>query len=906
MPLLNVENARKNLSRYPWAQAIFESWKQQVAHLMGQSRDFIDAMMPELTPWPEYGQNCPVCVNRLSSMGETGLYEWDPTDPDRLICKYCKTEYPNANHPETGSITAPRMNQTFTFYLTDEERAHPEDKSGEHAFKWVNWPVHTSWTGIIRTKKSRWCFEQMLPLAKLYALTDDVLYAQWCAYIMDCMARRYPNWLFHSYDGTMADCPPAEVAISLGKYPRAGRFPVETIITAFEGRHREGDHAILNNGFWGAGRFGCSGSDGGTILQVTLAYDLIRTAQYPDGSPVITPAMDQRIVNDLILAGCADTENWSEINNKCGPGRALSAAVGILFNKPQSVRRAIEGLEALLEDAFHFDGFCTESPAYSAMHLNLLRDIPELLAGYSDPDGYEPETGLPLKNLDPFQHFDRYRLALESMVRMLDPNLQDPVIGDSREGRSIDPIYAEILTAHYGNRYAGLLEKSQTAPLSQKGSEYALWHRDPDLIAERDTDLPHHTEWFPGWHVAVLRGGTPKSHTAFYFNSYGYGGHRHYDSLGIIYIAHGREMAADRGYIWDDPRNAWTKSTLSHNIVTVDAQNQSGNPKPATLELFGTGAGVEIVQASAAPYEQCDLYQRTCTLIQIPGEQTYAIDFFRINGGNLHQYGFHCNGHLIDIRGADPQPIEEQIEWLDNIRADHPQTPFTATWQNQDLRMDLTLLNPIHRLLLADAPGWRSDLGDQLNAPPVQQILAECKNDANTRYAAVIAPYTDKSPIQSAHLILDDPDTRAIAVAVKRDGRTDYILSAPEGTTHNLGPVSITGQFAYASIDNQGILQRAYLLCGTELRCGSHTLTRSQAQTPLDVTSVDNRTYHLSQTLPEPDTLSGTYITAADTGYEIESASEKSITVRDYPAIACDRISLLNAATFDLTKPGHA
>ena len=214
--------------------------------------------------------------------------------------------------------------------------------------------------------------------------------------------------------------------------------------------------------------------------------------------------------------------------------------------------------------------------------------------------------------------------------------------------------------------------------------------------------------------------------------------------------------------------------------------------------------------------------------------------------------------------------------------------------------MDLTLLNPIHRLLLADAPGWRSDLGDQLNAPPVQQILAERKNGANTnsQYAAVIAPYTDTSPVQSAHLILNDPDTRALAIAVKRNSCTDYILSAPEGTTHDLGPVSITGQFAYASIDNQGDLQRAYLLCGTELRCGSHTLTRSQAQTPLDVTSIDNRTYHISQTLSEPDTLPGTYLLCADTGYEIESASEKTITVRDYPATACDRIFLLNAATF--------
>ncbi|MDA0746891.1 MAG: hypothetical protein O2954_10255, partial [bacterium] len=406
MPFSNITRTRENFTRHQWAQEIVESWKQQVTYAMQQDQPFFESMMPELTAWPEYGQNCPACVNRLSSMGETGLYKWDVRDPDRLTCKYCNTEYPNPDYPETGSVTAPRMGQTFTFYLTEEERAHREDTSGKHAFKWVNWPVHTSWTGVIRSKKSRWALEQMSTLADLYALTEDVAYAQRAAWIMDIMAQRYPNWLFHSYEGTIADCPPAEAAKSMGDHPRNGKFPVETIITAFEGRHNQGDHAILNNGFWGAGRFGCSGSDGGTLLRVTRAYECIRHAKHPDGTPVLTPDMDHRIINDLILAGCIDTEHWNDINNKCGPGRALSAAVGILLNRPESVRRAIEGFEALMEEGFHFDGFCKESPGYSNMHLNLMREIPELLLGYSDPEDYTPTTGERLDNLDPFQYFD--------------------------------------------------------------------------------------------------------------------------------------------------------------------------------------------------------------------------------------------------------------------------------------------------------------------------------------------------------------------------------------------------------------------------------------------------------------------------------------------------------------------
>ena len=900
MPLLNIERARENVRRYTWAQAIVEAWKKEVDYIISQDRDFVEAMISELTLWPEYGQNCPVCVDRLSSMGETGIYDWDPADPDRLVCKYCGTVYPNADYPETGSVSAPRMNQTFTFYLTEAERAHPEDRSGEHAFKWVRTPVHTSWTGVIRAKKGRWCFEKISPLAKLYALTGDVRYAQMSAWIMDCMARRYPNWLFHSYDGTVADCPPAEAAASMGKYPPAGRFPVETIISAFEGRHRVGDHAVLNNGFWGAGRFGCSGSDGWYLLAIVQAYELIRSARQADGSPVITPDMDRRIVDDLILAGCADTENWNDINNKCGPGRALSAAVGILFGKPESVRRAVEGFELLMDDAFHFDGFCTESPSYSAMHLNQLREIPELLDGYSDPEGYEPGTGAAMKNLDPFRHFDRYRLALESMVRMLDPNLQEPVIGDSREGRSIEPVYAETLAAHYGSRYAGLVENSQGAPLAEKGEEYALWHRDPDLRADDETGLPHRTEWFPGWHVGVLRAGNPRGHTAFYLNGYAYGGHRHRDTLGIIYVAHGREMAADRGYIWDDPRNAWTGSTLAHNIVTVDGRSQAGDNKPAALELFGTGSGVEVVQASAAPYEQCDLYRRTCVLVQVPGDQTYVVDLFRIAGGALHQYGFHSNGRLTGIFGAAPERVDEHIEWLSNIRAAQPRGSFTATWDNSGTEIELTLLNPVHRLLLVDAPGWRSDLGEELNAPPVQQVLAERRGDTDLKsgFAAVISPYTDRSPVLSSRLVLDDADTGAMAVAVCREGCTDYVCSAPDGGVHDIGPLSVSGRFAFASVDDDGRLLRAYLLCGAELRCNGHALTIDRAAVSLEVARVTNRTYHLRNAVPDPDTLPGTYLLCGDTGYEIEDATEESITVRDYPATECDTITLLKSVGF--------
>ena len=216
------------------------------------------------------------------------------------------------------------------------------------------------------------------------------------------------------------------------------------------------------------------------------------------------------------------------------------------------------------------------------------------------------------------------------------------------------------------------------------------------------------------------------------------------------------------------------------------------------------------------------------------------------------------------------------------------------------MHIDLTLLNPIHRLLLVDAPGWRSDLGEDLNAPPVQQILAERRDDSHlaSRYAAVISPYVDRSPVLSSRLLLDDPDTGAMAISVHRRGCTDYILSAPDGGAHDVGPLSVTGQFAFASVDDGGALLRAYLLRGTELRCNGHALAIDSAEISLEVTGVSDRTYHLGSAVPDSDSLPGTYLLCDDTGYEIEAATEESITVRDYPATECDAVTLLNSAEY--------
>jgi hypothetical protein len=896
----NVAIARENAKRYPWAKEIVDSWKRSVEDALSVDAGFFDRMLSPVTPWPEYGQSCPACVGKQSAMGETSLYEWSIKDPDRLRCRYCGTVYPHTEYLETGSMTAKRMGQSFTFYLTEEERQHPEDKSGKYAFRWASWPVHTSWSGILRYRKAGWCIGQVLPLAKLYAVTGDVRYAERAALIMEKVARFYPHWLYHSYNGTYADCPGSEAAAEMGKNPPAGRFPVETIITAFPGLHTKDGYAVLNNGFWGGGRFGCSGTDAGMILNMTVAYDLIHEAKRSDGTPVFSPEAEKRVVNDLILAGCADSENYNEINNKCGPNRSLSGAVGILFRKPESVRRSLAGFEALMEKSFHFDGFCEESPSYSDMHLSLMRNIPEILLGYSDRPGYRPLDGNTLQNFDPFRSVGRYRLALESMVRMLDCNRKYPVIGDTHFGEGISPVYAEILADRYDPSYAGLLEEAQGAPLGEKGSEYALWCRDPGLKAEGKVSLPLRSEWFPGWHVGVLRGGDVASRTNLYFNGYSHGGHRHRDTLGIAYGAFGKELMSDRGYMWDDPRNAWTASTLAHNLVTADGENQNGENCHSTLELFAASPAVEVIQASANAYTQCSEYRRTTALVKLPDGGTYLVDFFRVQGGKKHQYSFHCNGNLVNLTGPALQAGAEEIKWLSHIREVTSKLPISATWEHEGVKLDVRLLNTVDRCLVVDAPGWRTSKGVDLNAKPITQCLAERSDKRGvSQFMMVAVPYTgEKSPVKGIRSIVTGTTKAAgLGVVVEfRDGRKDYIISAPDQAARAYGPVSMAGTFGYISLDAQGKAIQSFLADGISLQYGEFDLALPEPRSEFRVASAEGRTFRLEKAVPSGTVKPGAYLLAGETGYEIESIKGAEITVRDYPVFSCDTIRIINTA----------
>ncbi|MFB3105288.1 MAG: hypothetical protein ACE1ZA_10195, partial [Pseudomonadales bacterium] len=338
-----------------------------------------------------------------------------------------------------------------------------------------------------------------------------------------------------------------------------------------------------------------------------------------------------------------------------------------------------------------------------------------------------------------------------------------------------------------------------------------------------------------------------------------------------------------------------------------DEEEQTTQACGSNLELFGIAPGIEVVQASGVNvYPQCEEYRRTCAMVKTPEGQTCVVDFFRVKGGRIHQYCFHSNGSPVGV-----EPVSQPVEmgeawrtWLDNPQAVSPETPGTFTWTFRDVNLDLMLLQVPDRIVLADAPGWRMVLPEELEKPPVRQILAENRaGDSDevldTRYAALMVPYQKNgSPVVAARLLEDDPDSGALAVEVKFVGRTDYIISTLDQQERQFGPVTVAGEFAFVSVDDQGRAIQGYLLNGTALTCGDLQITLPEANTTLKVQSVDDRTYHLAEPLSDPQVVIGSYVLVGEsprTGFEIASATQREITVRDYPAVVCDEVTVLNA-----------
>jgi len=911
-----IEQARRNIESADWARTWFARQKAISDYVVAQSDGYVMKMISELTPWYSYGMTCPNCVGKKSQEGSGhSVVAWTYRKPDVLRCRYCQQVYPDPKYPETAKLVCPRSNQTLTFYLNEDERAHPEDRSGKYAWQWCRRPMHMSFAGVIRQRKASFMIRAARSLALTYQLTGDSRYAVKAIEILVRLAHCYRNWLYHDYWNTVADCDPMYAAWHDRALPLEWKRHLCT--SAF--RKDTLAEARMLRGYWGAGRLHPSCDIATTLIGLSFAYDLVHDARGADGESLWTAETRAKVERDLLmewlmggepfLGGAGEAAN---INNKAGRVYRPMAAVARCLGITEWADTALRGFEALRDGSLTYDGFSGESPAYtfsSASYLGGLIGIAELLHGFRWPEGFAKRSG----TVDLYEDPSRFRLLLRALLDHLRPDGRMMPVADTTVGSYPGQMFLEVGLKRCPDFYAGALGaiRPQARP-----SEYAVLHLDAKQVerekANRDRlILPEIC--FPSWMTAILRHGQGREASALALTFSPPGGHRQADNLSLYYFDRGQTVLGDLGYVCDTPMNGWIKSTFSHNLVVVDDRPQlhrKGKARQPRLHMMATSPHVSVVEASSKVYDQCREYRRLVALIKGPNAQTFAVDVFRVKGGKKHAYRLFCElaasdstDGAIELAGLTMPPEEplpnvgastrrEDIFGLRDIRkAEAPPASWQAIWREKGRSYRLWMLTQASAVEASNGPGQetRRQMGRRVR---YLDAIRE-GSDLTSTFVAVHEPSGPGGvmPIRQVHK-LEVPSSAgpdAVAIRIESDWGTYLVFSDFAGEAEIEG-VRLKGAFGVLCSPAQ---KRRWLFA-----VGAETLERHGfgfADKPARWSGKVERNTEsvITAASPRPDDWPPlpdgcqSYVLAHDgsydTGFPVREIGRRQITVRRFP-----------------------
>ena len=233
-----------------------------------------------------------------------------------------------------------------------------------------------------------------------------------------------------------------------------------------------------------------------------------------------------------------------------------------------------------------------------------------------------------------------------------------------------DPVFAQILYLLNGN--------------SAKGLHYDITDAEPERLEREVQEVINEygefeikSDIMTNFGFAVLRdghnfsgaNGTTASNTSrdvwMYFGSTS--GHGHADTLNLGMTAFGLNFMPDLGYpetTGAQPnRLQWISFVLSHNTVMVDCENQKSNSEiRGKIKHFDGDGTVQVMDVSTPyTYDSTDEYRRSVVYVKADDENSYAVDFFRVLGGDSHLYSFHAaSNNIKNHNGLDFTLVEDE------------------------------------------------------------------------------------------------------------------------------------------------------------------------------------------------------------------------------------------------------
>lgn len=508
--------------------------------------------------------------------------------------------------------------------------------------------------------------------------------------------------------------------------------------------------------------------------------------------------------------------------------------------------------------------------------------------------------------LDKYTHFFGDTGGLTNTGLMLRPGILEEAFRHYRT-----PLIARHLLESYN-----LYGSARTVSLDNLFAEY----EPPDIEEVKRaavTAKPLESTLAPVRGFAVMRTGAGDERAALFFDyGYAHAAHSHADRLNINLFALGREFIPEMGYpeymdsIAPTP-GGWTTHTVCHATVQVNEKRQLESVF-GDLHAFVPAEGVKYMDASCEDaYVHCgvSLYRRSLALIDIPGG-AYAVDIFRVAGGNRHDYLFHgppvdtflegvtlspprkgtLAGEDVDF-GEKPDDIlpyhvdNKGYQYLYDVREGSFDGLYTARWIMGDGVVFSADFLPCEGESFIHTLGYPRP--SSKNLPPMPFLVRRHDPDSGgaSIFASVLS-YSKEGALVTETRRLDltsDSDKDACAVLVRHRYGEDVILStlSPSGYLKTAdGRFELRGQFG-AVVKRGGAPGRLTLAGGTLLVADGVSATLETAGDQAVVREIHEDRLVLDTPLPE-DTV-GKWIFAdrkpVVSSYRVEGVDGRTVTV---------------------------
>jgi len=889
-PEESIRNHRLNTEKYDWVREQREAVMKSAEDWANKSDDELWSMIPsqelprtiDVTWDYNYPDKARLgCLKCGDAIHNHGNYPYNPEfdkQPWKLTCPECGIIFPTNDF---GKYYASGINEQGLFDPKKADRSllfntdHPDPNDPLHKYGVddgygyidANGRAH-KFIGYYAWKYWRHIYSGVQKLSDAYLYTGDKVYARKAAIMLDRIADVYPAMDWNPY-------------AKLGWYHSDGSSKKGKI----EGR------------IW----------ETGTMQQFARSYDKIISGTVDN--PELYAFLKKK-ATDYKLPGDKGTRQDLIANIDKNLLETIAEAL---------ISKRISGNEGMHQSSMACAALALNTEPKTTEWLDWIYDekgghIPKLMLQLFDRDGMSDEAApgycflwpgklVEIMNiLEPYQayrknvisrDFPYFKNSLMAPWRVQLLETFVPNIGDTgATGRVALGINAAIIAAAYrfyddpkaarfamdaieSARRQSLVIDTKTTTLVA-GQDAAmpltpllinLGSEDPESgwkalqgAARNYHVTPHYGEHMAGYGLASFEFGHQADGKALWMYYGRNSGHGHEDRLNFGIYAFKTDLTPDLGYpefanyIWPQGP-AWNNNTISHNTVIVDQKiqktNWTGYPNFYTVSP-GFGA-VEVDSPNV--YPGIEQYQRTMAFIGAPGDNAYAVDFFRVKGGSDHLLGFHGPPGTVTPAGisftkqttgtyaGENVPFESMdkghpygYSFLKNVeRAEKPATPFTLDWKaeagyrglkpedNVHMKMHF-LTSELDDVALADGIPPQNKPG---NPKALRYALMHRKADGDARlvsfFASVLEPWKDKPFIKNATLI-PNPDSQNQDLQVIKvehiDGTLDYIISNPDRRPVRADlSVATDGAFAWVRLVN-GRVTSASLTRGTNLIVG--------------------------------------------------------------------------------------